>query len=222
MKTKIISITFLLLLIVTTGKAQNNAQTSSSRLFSIYSVSLITSWYKPSMNYWNNTFLPSAGSTDKFNGNLLFGGNITFNLPLHLGARVGVWYWQDKVNGGQDATFNSLRIGFTGFSLGAFYRYPKPVVYGISPYAGIEGSYFIIQNKYDVDGDVSKMSGYDISGMPFIGIERVFFQKLVIGLEYGYVLGRYRQDVETNEGSSNPKVSVNGHKMGITVGYKFP
>lgn len=222
-------VTFLLLFILpfscVIGQSHKEAkctEQSSYNRFGIHNVSISSSWYNPSMNYWNNTFLPSAGSSNKFDGNFMYGGNISFNLPLNFGARVGAWYWQDKVNGGQNATFNSLRIGFTGFSLGAFFRCPKPIVFGISPYAGIDGSFFIIQNKYDVGGDVTKMNGHDIMGTPFIGIERVFFQKLVFGVEYGYVIGSYRQDVTTTAGTSNPKISVNGHKVGITLGYKFP
>jgi hypothetical protein len=221
-------IIIILLAFVFFGKliAQNtfksNKDSGEIPFLSIRSISISVGWYNPSMNYWNRTFLPSTGSSNKFNGNFLYGGNITFNLPYNLGTRAGIWYWQDKVNGGTNASFNSLRIGFTGFSLGVFYRYSKPVVYKISPYAGIDGSYFLIQNKYNIGGDVTRMIGHDVSATPFIGIERTYFQKLVIGLEYGYVVGRYRQNVETINGASNPKVSVNGHKIGLTVGYKFP
>ncbi len=189
--------------------------------FSINSVSLKTSWYNPSMNYWNQSFLPSAGSSEQFNGGVLFEGNISFNLPLNFGALVGAWYWQENVSGLPDATFNNLRIGFLGFSLGVFYQYPKPIL-TMYPYLGIRASYFIIQNHYDVSGNILKMSGYDINTMPFIGVEHVFFKKMIVGLEYGYTFGRYRQIVTNLDGTTDPIVLVNGHQVGLKIGFKFP
>lgn len=209
-----------------TGQAQteNNSarltKSPPSKSFGLYSISVSGSWYRPSLDYWNSTFLPASGSPDSFGGKLLYGGNITFKLPQNLGARVGVWFWNDQVSGGPDATFNSLQIGFTGFSLDAFYRFPKPIL-TLSPYIGIGGSYFVIQNKYTVGASMDKMSGHDVMLTPFIGIERIFFQKLVVGLEAGYVMGRYRQVVTTFEGTTNPIVSVSGFKMGVSIGYKF-
>jgi len=221
MKTKIISLLFLLQCIMPIGKAQENNQTESNK-FSIRSVSFSAGWYKPAMGYWNNTFLPSANSTAQFNGDILYTANINFHLPYNLGARVGAWYWQEKLTGRENASFNSLRVGFTGFSLGVFYRCPKRIIWGIAPYAGMEGSEIIIQNKYDVAGIVSKKRGYDLAGAPFIGIERVFFQKMILGIEYGYMFGGYHQSVETTNGTSHPWISINGSKIGLTVGYKFP
>ena len=222
MKTKIFLILFLLQFIITTGQAQDSVLSVSTNKFSIHSISLTASWYNPSMNYWNNTFLPAANSAGKFNGNILFGGTISFNLPLNLGARVGAWYWQENVSGGANASFNTLRIGFTDFSIGAFYRYPEQIIWEISPYAGIDWNYFLIQNSYNVNGDVSKMSGYNIAGTPFIGIERVFFKNIILGVEYGYMVGGYRQNMDATTASSSPWNSINGSKIGLTLGYKFP
>jgi hypothetical protein len=219
---KLILITMLFLLFVFTSQAQDSLKGLSSRVLSIHSVSLGISWYNPSMDYWNNTFLPSTNSTTQFNGDILYTANISFHLPYNLGARVGAWYWQEKVTGTANASFNSLRVGFTGFSLGVFYHYPKPIIWGIVPYAGLEGSEIIIQNKYNVDETISKMRGYNLAGAPFIGIERVFFQKMILGIEYGYMFGGYHQDVETTSGTSHPWISINGSKIGLTVGYKFP
>jgi hypothetical protein len=223
MKTKILPISILMLFFFTQSKAQSDLDPSANHTtFTLNSVSISSGWYKPAMNYWNNSFLPLSGSKELFKGNLVVGGNITFNLPLNLGTRVGLWYWYDKTNGGVDATFNSLRIGFTGTSLGVFYHFKKPCIYGFYPYAGFEGSYFMIQNKLDVAGNFTKMQGHDAAVMPFIGFESNIQSKLVIGLEYGYLIGRYKQKVITIIDDLNPLVSVNGHKIQFTIGYKFP
>jgi hypothetical protein len=213
----IISLTILIFSIWNTS-----AQKWEKYSISLSSASLSAGWYKPSMNYWNNTFLPNANTSDKFGGNIMYSTNLSFDLPLNTGARIGAWYWQDDVNGGNGGSFNTLKINFTGISIGAFYKYRQGIYWEIKPYAGIDGSFLIIQDKYDVSGTISKKSGNDVVFTPFLGIERIFYNKIVLGVEYGYVLGHYRQDVATTSGTTNPKVSVNGHKIGITLGYKFP
>ena len=57
---------------------------------------------------------------------------------------------------------------------------------------------------------------------PFIGLSRKLSDKVVIGLEYGYVIGNYLQDVQATSGITGAKVPVDGHKIQLTIGYKFP
>lgn len=220
MKTKILSITFLLLLIVTIGKAQDQAQDSVSCGFRIYSVSFTAGWYQPKMDYWNDTYLPTLGVTETFSGNIALGGNITVALPYDLRARVGVSYWNDKVKGNESSTISSLRIGFTRFNLGALYA-PKVVSFNrFQPYIGVEGQFYMINNKLESGTEIARQQGQDYSLSPVIGIDRSFGH-LVVGAEFMYNLGSYTQDVSDGIGVTEQKVSIKGPEIGITVGYRF-
>lgn len=234
MRNKIILIVFVLCfsaldMLAQRDGSRSNMLVSKSRTqqITLSSVSISAGYYKPSMDYWNNTFLPNSNTAGRFAGNSLISGNVSFDLPLNLGTRLGFWYWGDKINGVAGSSFSSLKINFTGVSAGVFYTYNK-VFYGIKPYGGIDLSILMVQNKYKYDafGDETKKSGNDFIATPFIGINKVIFDKIFIGLEYGYFLGRYLQDVETAASTTvkttatNP-VKIDGHKVQFTIGYKF-
>jgi hypothetical protein len=213
-------IIFLAILVFSTLNL--SAQDGRNDSIKISSVSLSVGSYKPSMDYWNNAFLPNANTSDRFKKGLLYGGNIAFDLPLNLGARAGAWYWGQQVSGNEGGSFNTLNITFTGLSIGAFYKYRKGVYWAIKPYAGVDVSYLMVQDKYDVSGTVMKKSGSDVLFSPFVGIERALFKNIVLGIEYGYFLGSYKQDLLLNTGASNADISIKGSKIQFTIGYKFP
>jgi len=213
------SISFLITLMFFTGSLY--AQEESPCSITLSQVTLSTGWYQPSMDYWNNTFLPDANSTDRFGGNFLYSGNITVDFPLNLGTRVGVWYWEDAVSGEEGGSFNTLHVDFTGLTIGAFYKY-RPGFWGIRPYLGLDESFLFIQDRYNVSGVLSKKSGMDFVFTPFLGIDRVIGSHFLLGIEYGYRIGHYMQDVETISGISAEKVSINGHLVQLTIGYAFP
>ena len=188
---------------------------------SINSATLSIGYYKPSMAYFNNTFLPLANTPNRFAGNPIVGANVSFDFPFNFGTRLGIWYWGDNVKGQTGSSFQKLNVSLSGFSLGAFYTY-KAGYKGIIPYLGIEESFLLVQNKYDANDMVIKKGGNDIAFMPFIGINRSVSEKIVIGLEYGYCLGWYLQDVELGTGSIAEHVKINGSKIQFTIGYKIP
>lgn len=216
MKTKILLITILLLLVIATGKAQNQAQ----KLFEVYSVNFTPDWYQPQMDYWNDTYLPTFGVNEKFDGNISFGGNIIFALPYNLRARVGASYWSDKVKGNERSTISSLQIGFTRFKLGALYA-PKVVsLNGVQPYIGVEGQFYLIKNKLDNGTETTEQQGQDYSFAPVIGIDRSFGH-FVAGLEFMYNIGKYTQDVSDGIGVTEQKISIAGPEVTVSVGYRF-
>lgn len=216
MKTKIISIVFLLLLIASTGIAQGTAE----QKFGVYSINFTAGFNKPSMEYWNSTFLPSQGVTDAFAGNLVLGGNITFALPYSLKARIGVSNWKDKVEGTSDSKLNSLEIGLTRFRLGALYA-PQSISFsGFQPYVGLEGQFYMIKNNLDNGIITSQQQGQDYSLAPVIGIDRSFGQ-LIVGLEFMYNIGSYTQEINSSAGILEQKVSISGSELALSIGYKF-
>jgi len=229
MRNKIILLATILCVLIINLSAQehNNSEVKttgdkgSTPFIALSSVSLSLGYYNPSMKYLNNSFLPVAQTNARFGGSAVYGGNIAFSLPLNLGARVSAWYWNKKVSGQGSSAFNNLKVNLTGLSLGAFYTYPK-AFWGINPYAGIEGGALFIQDEFDANSTVNKKSGNDMIWTPFIGLSRKLSDKVVIGLEYGYVIGNYLQDVQATSGITGAKVPVDGHKIQLTIGYKFP
>jgi hypothetical protein len=216
---------FLTILVFSTlnlsAQERRNDSISSSR-FSISSVSLFAGPYSPSMDFWNDTFFKDANTDDGFQRGILYGCNIAFDLPLNLGARAGIWHWGEQVSGQDGGSFNTLNVNFTGLSLGAFYKYRKGIYWDMKPYVGVDGSFLMIQDKYNVSGNENKKSGYDVVYTPFIGVDRVFNNHIVLGIEFGYFIGSYNQDLLLNSGATSAKISINGAKIQLSVGYKFP
>jgi hypothetical protein len=211
------------LLLVSAGKAQEQKEeemVQGPSEFGVYSINLNLGWYKPEMDYWNDTYLPAQGVTEDFEGSLSLGGNITFSLPANFRVRTGVSYWKDKVKGNQNSTINSLKIAFTRFRLGAFYVPKNTALFGAQIYFGAEGQFYIIKNKLDYGSEKTNQEGQDYAVAPLVGIERSFGH-LIVGAEFLYNLGSYTQDVNTGTGTIDQKVSIDGPEISISVGYKF-
>jgi hypothetical protein len=224
MKTKITSVIFVFLLLVSAGKAQEQQKEeeikNSSSTFGVYSVSFFSGWYKPKMDYWNDTYLPEQGVTEDFSGNLFWGGNITFTLSDDFRARVGGSYWKDKVKGNENSTINSLEIAFTRFRVGAIYAPQNSIIFGFKPYVGAEAQFYIIKNKLNFGAEKTKQEGQDYAFVPLAGIERSFGHIIISG-EFLYNLSSYTQDVNTGTSVNEQKISINGPEISVSVGYKF-
>jgi opacity protein-like surface antigen len=229
MKNKIIFLVLILSALAINSFAQTQdstflnmpAKKMNSGSISLQSVSIFAGTYNPEMDYFNNVFLPAAHTSERFSGNMIYGANLSLSLPYNLGARIGAWYWADEVAGQSSSAFSKLKVSLTGLSIGGFYTYNKGF-YGLKPYAGIDGSFLSIQDKYDAYGTVVKKSGNDFVWTPFIGMNYDISKKVIIGLEYGYVIGNYIQDVQT---ATNPEekaeIGINGSKIQLSIGYKF-
>lgn len=221
MKTKIISVTFLFLMMAVLGqtRAQEASNDQATTGFAIHSVNLTVGYYSPEMDYWNDTYLPSKGISETFGGNPTIGANVTFSLPASLRARVGASIWSGKVEGDQGASVNSLKIGLTRFNLGLMYAPQSIVVEGFQPYLGIEGQANLIKNEYDINNDNITQNGQDISFAPLLGVDRAFGH-FNLGLEVKYNVGNYIQE----EAAATPiehEVSINGAEVSLSIGYKF-
>jgi hypothetical protein len=202
----------------------NHIEKNKETVISVHSVNLTAGLYAPEMNFWNENYLPTAGSDDEFGPSMVFGGNITFGILSEFRARVGVSYWSDKVKGGA-AGFDELKISFTRFSLGAFYA-PEFASFdqGIQLYVGFEAFYYDINNKLDMEPICTMltsqdMNGHDVSFAPVIGIDKVFGKHILIGAEFTYMIGEYTQAVMV--ASQTQKVSIAGPQLSLSVGYKF-
>ncbi len=190
----------------------------------VHSVNLSVGVYSPKMDYWNDIFLPASGSDGEFKSGLLLGGNITFRIVEEFRARVGATFWSDEVKE-SGVGFNRLDISFTRFSAGGFYV-PKFASFGdgFQGYAGFEMYYYDIKNELDISSDSGilnsgEQNGHDMAFAPVLGLEKVFGENILVGAEFSYVLGKYKQ-AEVEE-STTFDVSVAGPQFTISVGYKF-
>ena len=186
----------------------------------VHSVNLAGGLYSPEMDYWNDNYLPSAGSDEEFGGSMFFGGNITFGISSEYRARVGVSYWSDKVTG-DGSGFDEFKLSFTRVSIGGLYV-PDFASFGdFQAYAGIEAYVYDINNKIllGADSGSENQNGQDFSFAPIIGIERLVGDKFLIGAELSYMIGEYNQ-IEIDATMKN-KVSISGPQLTISLGYKF-
>jgi hypothetical protein len=222
MKNNIISITFLFLLMATVGLAQDQVEMPTESIktgFTIHSVNFTAGYYSPEMDYWNDTYLPSKGITETFDGNLAVGANITFLLPANFRTRVGASIWSGEVKGTSGSTVDGLKIGLTRFNLGLLYAPGSIAIKGFQPYLGLEGQENMIKNTYDINGTSITQQGHDISFAPVIGLDKSFGH-FNCGVELKYNLGNYTQE-EANQGTVEHKVSINGTEVSLSIGYKF-
>lgn len=222
MKNKITLATFLLLAIINISVAQEQIEIQpigDKHGFTIHSVNFSVGYYSPEMNYWNNTYLPSKGITETFDGNLTVGANLTFDLPLNFRTRIGASYWTGNVKGTTNSTVDELKIGLTRFNLGFLFA-PKSIsITGFHPYVGVELHENLIKNTYKIGSSDIKQQGSDISFAPLIGLDHSF-NHLNFGFEAKYNLGSYTQE-EANNGTLEHKVSIDGVEILLLIGYKF-
>ncbi|MGD9558647.1 MAG: hypothetical protein AB7V25_16600, partial [Mangrovibacterium sp.] len=110
MKTNTFLLLTLLVIQAATVKSQDPSTPLNPAGFTVYSVSISSSWYQPQMDYWNDAYLPLSNVTDRFGGNLSVGGHIVLSLPRDFRARIGVSYWSDQAKGSDQSAIESLRI----------------------------------------------------------------------------------------------------------------
>jgi len=210
--------TIFLLLFLITITVELIAQEENK--FSVQSVTASIGWYKPSMDYWNDEYLSILGIDKKFEGNLSIGGQIEFLLPAKFRCRIGASYWSDNIKPENEDPFKELKISFTQFSLAGIYAFNNDEL-PITPYIGIQGSFFMIKNSLEDNTGTSTEQGQDYSWAPLIGIEKTLIDHLIIGIEFKYHFGRYIQDVQTVFELIDETVHISGPKINFKIGYKF-
>jgi hypothetical protein len=196
---------------------QGNAQETK---FSINNVNLEFGWYFPSMNYWNDVFLPGLLIKKEFNGNINVGGELTFNLPKNFRIASGINYWSDKVTPDNKDPIKQFKISFTRISISVLYPFEK-INFPIKPYLGLQGSFNMINNTIDKIDEKVKEQGQDYSWALRAGVENIFFNNLLTGIEFIYHFGSYMQDIETLTRIVEKKVSISGPEISLRIGYKF-
>lgn len=189
-------------------------------VITVHSVNLSGGLYSPEMDYWNDYYLPFAGSDDEFGSSMVYGGNITFGISSEYRIRLGLSYWSDKVKG-DGAGFDELEVAFTRFSVGALYAPEFFSFGGFQIYGGVEAYVYDINNELSLSSETGseEQNGHDYSFAPVVGLESLVGDHFLIGAELSYMLGVYNQ-AENIESETN-RVSISGPQLTLSLGYKF-
>ncbi|SOD98342.1 hypothetical protein [Spirosoma fluviale] len=228
----ILSMTALLFgLLATKTQAQVNLK----------SISAGASYWKPSLDYWNNKSMLldyNLGEGAKFSSAIMPTAAVEIGLTkgLSIGGRVGVW--KDEVSGPVkigDVTRNEkLILSIIPVSLDVKYTFAKADAGTdtktpfLTPYLGLSVSRYFINNDFSrVTPGSSSLSesqtGNNYGVQALVGAERKLVKKLYLALDVRYHLGSYNQVIKTSttDAGIKEKVSLNGLEAGLSLKVKF-
>jgi len=234
-KSTIISLSvicFFICDIYTSLHAQEATNTDEQISFGIRSAGINIGWYKPSMNYWNDTYFINNNWENKFEGSFYYGAFFELNIINNLRARAGFSYWKETIKSGEIQFGGLLGDEKLELSLASI---PVDIVYQpefltfekFIPYAGIGGNFLFIQDKYTkkpngLPEEEVKEQGQDFTGLVILGIERQIIEHFSAAIEFKYVIGKYQQEVRSPTGDIiKEDVSLSGPKIGIKLAYDF-
>jgi outer membrane protein W len=219
---------FLLLPFVVS--AQDSGGNENGNVFGFRSAGVNLGWYNPSMDYWNDQYFPAGKWENSFKGAMIYTGFIEINIIKNLRVKASGAYWMEKVGSGAIKVgevngTEQITTSLTILSLDALYRFSFLTFAGISPYAGVGGSYVMIQNKFlrqpnGYEEENYTNQGQDMLGTLTLGLEKVVAQHFGIAIDFRYVIGNYTQEMKDTQGTitSHP-VSLTGPQIGINLSY---
>jgi len=226
-----------------------SVSTASLAQVNLNSISVGASYWKPSLDYWNQRSLLTG-----YNGGqgATLGGQVMPHVALEvglvkglsLGARAG--YWRSSAAGtlstGGVNRSEKLTLAIIPVSLELMYRFnsartaatadaadqsAKPKTPFVVPYVGVGLSRYFINNTFSRtvasgSGSVNEsQSGNNYGVQVFVGAERKLVKKLHLALDVRYHLGSYNQLVQTESTSTAEKVSLNGLEAGLALRLKL-
>jgi hypothetical protein len=202
--------------------------------FGIRSLGISLGWYNPSMDYWNKEYFSDMKWENKFRGSMIYTGYLELNIIRNLRLKASGSYWTEKVSSGAIVMgvdnvpgTEQLVTSLTCISLDVIYRLGFLSFEKFSPYAGLGGSFVMVQNKFSrfPDGQDSEQftnHGQDVTGTLLAGIERKFGEHFGAAIDFRYILGGYTQEMKDYSGNvtSHP-VSLSGPQIGLNLSYIF-
>ncbi len=193
----------------------------------IQSVGVNFGWYKPSLDYWNDTSKISTWDS-KFNGSFLGQINIVANLYSPLKAKLELGYWRESAKQsntpiGLDLGTEEVSLSFIPVTATLLFDIPFGPSDQISPYIGVGGSGLFIRKTFISSPNsgsflVETDSGFDYTAHFSLGAEQTVAEGLAIGLEFRYVFGTYTQQVQNSAGGpiTSESVSISGPQINFT------
>lgn len=227
---KFLFVLFTFTLFSAVVSAQDSDGALNNKGFGFRSAGVNLGWYNPSMSYWNDEYFPAGKWENSFKGAMIYTGFLEISVIRDLRIKASGSYWTARVNSGPikvgevDGT-EQLTTSLTILSLDALYRFSFLTFAGISPYAGVGGSYVMIQNKFlrqpnGYEEENYTNQGQDMLGTVSLGLEKVIADHFGIALDFRYVIGNYTQEMKDTKGvvTSHP-VSLSGPQIGINLSY---
>jgi len=201
------------------------------------SVGVGLSYYKPTLDYWNQRSMLSLYNNDQgasFSGKAMPTAALEVGLWRGLSAGLRVGYWKNSVSGalriGGIERTETLSLAIIPVSLDLTYRFEPTTGTGktplLTPYAGVGLSRYFIKNDFSRQvvnnpGSVSESQTGNSYGLQvFVGAERKLVGKLSVGLDVRYHLGSYNQATGETPASTE-KVSLNGLEAGLALRLKL-
>lgn len=189
------------------------------------SISVGASYWKPSLDYWNNlSFLTQYNQEKgaKLNGRVMPTAAIELGLSrgFSIGARAG--YWTNSASSNLSVAginrSEKLTLAIIPVSLDLWYRFEskksttqttdangqsnKPKNPFLIPYVGVGLSRYFVTNKFSRQvvsntGSVDETQSGNTYGVQFfVGAEKKIVKMLYVALDVRYHLGNYNQQVQ--------------------------
>ncbi len=224
------------------------APTQTQAQVNLKSISAGTSYWKPSLDYWNNKSMLldyNKGQGVKFSGAVMLSAAIEVGLTkgLSIGGRVG--YWKNSVSGivtiADAIRSEKLTLSVIPVSLDLKYTFGQSASVSttktdgsatqspfLTPYVGVSVARYFINNDFSrqvTSGGTGSLSesqaGSNYGVQLLVGAEKKLVKKLFLALDVRYHLGTYNQVVKTETSSTTEKVSLNGLEAGLSLKVKF-
>ncbi|GAB3041966.1 hypothetical protein [Spirosoma pulveris] len=214
--------------------------TKTQAQVNLKSISVGASYWKPSLDYWNNNSMLldyNLGTGAKLSGAIMPTAAIEIGLTkgLSIGGRVGIW--KDEVSGpvkiGDVTRTEKLSLSIIPVSLDVKYTFEKAAAGTetkapfLTPYVGLSVSRYFISNDFSrtsTSGSLSEsQSGNSYGIQALVGAEKKLVKKLYLALDVRYHMGSYNQIVKekTTDAGTKESVSLNGLEAGLSLKVKF-
>jgi hypothetical protein len=208
----------VLIFIGTSVQAQNKDG------FYLRSAGLSIGYAMPSMDYWNDNYLPTYGWDGTFDGNLTFGADLDVHLYKGILLEVGGSKWSETIENGSIA---ELKASMTMIDFGFGYSFKELLDSPVYPYANVGMTQLLINNTMNGLGEISDLSeertGQDYSYYIKVGAMYEVIENFGINLEVKQRFGTYVQqslNVVTGDVADND-VKINGPQFNLGFRYIF-
>jgi hypothetical protein len=191
--------------------------------FYLRSAGLSVGYAMPSMDYWNDSYLPAYGWDDTFNGNLTYGLDLDVHLYEGILFELGASMWNETIKNGDIA---ELKASMTMLDFGLGYSFKNLLDSPVYPYASVGMTQLFINNTMDGLGEISDLNeertGQDNSFYIKVGAMYEVVENFGINLEVKQRFGSYVQQSLLTDGTIlDNDVKINGPQFNLGFRYIF-
>jgi opacity protein-like surface antigen len=193
-------------------QAQTESEDQKEIRSSFRAISLVTGYYNPSLDYYNNR------TGFQFTGSLYFTAYAEYwmyDLPLTFRLGAGYYSTNAKIEGDLNWT-EELTLNYIPVNLDVLWRFNE-----IYSYAGAGIGMNFITASYKGPQTNQDPTGYSPHLQGIVGFEYPMSKHFSIGAEFQYILGSYTQEFQSGTSLSEETIDLNGPKIGLKLSYLF-